>query len=110
MDEAKLREVLSDEEYVKELLAMESEQQVQLSLEERGIELSLDQIRQIGEFVRKVQNGEVSQEQLEHMANGELTEDELEQVAGGSFLAFALTVIIGGAAIGGTMNAVIYSW
>ena len=97
MDEAKLREVLSDEEYVKELLAMESEQQVQLSLEERGIELSLDQIRQIGEFVRKVQNGEVSQEQLEHMA-------------GGSFLAFALTVIIGGAAIGGTMNAVIYSW
>ena len=80
----KVQEVLSDESFAKELVAMEDEKQVQIALEEKGIELSLDEIRQIGETVRKFQNGEISQEQLESMADGELSEEELGEVAGGT--------------------------
>jgi hypothetical protein len=97
MDEEKLREVLSDEDLVKELLMMENEEQVQKALEEKGVELSLDMIRQAGEFIRKVQDGEISQEQAQRLADGELTEDELEEVSGG--LAFILFLLFGGSAI-----------
>lgn len=74
---------------------MESEEQVQLALEGRGVELSLDEARKAGEFLRRVADGEVSQGQLERMADGELTEDELEEVAGGLFVTSTLMTIVG---------------
>ena len=78
----KLQEVLSDEAFAKELLQMEDAGDVQKALEEKDIELSLDEIRRIKERAMKVQSGEVSQEQSD-LADGELSEDELMDVAGG---------------------------
>jgi hypothetical protein len=86
MDQEKLKEVLSDEAFVKKLLAMEKPEDVQDALEDKGVEMSLDDIKQIGEIIRKVQSGEISQEQLERAADGELSEDELEGVSGGLVL------------------------
>ena len=76
----KLKEVLADEAFAKKLLAMEKPEDVQIALEEKDIELSLDEINQIGEFIKKAQSGEISQEQVQRMADGELSEDELEEV------------------------------
>lgn len=74
--QAKLQELLADEAFAKELLSMEKYEDVQDALEERGVELSLDEIRRLAENVQKAQSGE--------MDDGELSEDELGEVAGGS--------------------------
>ena len=94
MDAQKLNEVLADEAFVKELLLMQKPEQVQEALEARGVELSLDEIEKMGAFIRKVQTGEISKEQVQKMADGELSEDEMEQVSGGSY---ALAGGLGGA-------------
>ena len=95
----KLQEVLSDEAFAKELFQMEDAGDVQKALEEKGIEMSLDEIRRIKERAMKVQSGEASQEQAEPLADGELSEDELADVAGGitwdDVGEFVLSVVFG---------------
>ena len=115
MNEEKLKEVLSDDAFVKELLAMEKPEDVQAALEEKGVEFTLDDIKQIGEVIRKVQSGEISQEQVERAANGELSEDELEGVSGGILLTTLLWITAGcGAAVavgGGTAIGILkFRW
>ena len=108
MDMQKLNEVLADEAFVKELLLMQKPEQVQEALEDRGVELSLDEIEKMGAFIRKVQAGEISKEQVQKMADGELSEDELEQVSGGSW---ALAGGLGGAVVVVAIAvAVLTSW
>jgi hypothetical protein len=79
----KIQEVFADKAFAKELLEMEDDGDVQIALEEKGIELTLDEIRRIRERAIKAQSGEASQEQAEPLADGELSEDELMNVAGG---------------------------
>ena len=62
---------------------MEDVGDVQKALEEKGIELSLDEIRRIKERATGIRSGKDSQEQPGTMADGELSEDELMEVAGG---------------------------
>ncbi len=100
--------MLSDEKFAKELLQMEKPEDVQIALEKKGIELTLDEIRQIGEFMRKIQNGEVSQEQVQRMADGELSEDELEEVAGGCIIMTILGILVGGTFA--TMVGISFGW
>ena len=83
MDQEKIKEVLQDKDFVNQLVAMDKPEDVQAALDERGVELTLDEIKQIGETIRKVQSGEISQEQAQKAADGELSEDELEGVSGG---------------------------
>ena len=92
MDQARLNEVLSDEEFVKELLTMKTAEQVQDALEDKGVSATTDEIRQMGDFLRKVASGEISQDTVNALANGELSEEELEEVAGGSVAAVILFV------------------
>ena len=86
MDQARLKEVLSDEEFVKELLTMKTAEQVQDALEDKGISVTTDEIRQVGDFLKRVESGEISQDTVRAIASGELSEAELEEVAGGSFI------------------------
>lgn len=72
-----------DEAFRNELMQMEDIVGMQEALEEKGIELTLDEIRQAKDRAIKAQNGESPQEQAEPMAEGELSEDELMDVAGG---------------------------
>jgi len=60
---------------------MEDAGDVQKALEEKDIELTLDEIHRIRERAIKIQNGEDSG----YMADGELSEDELMDVAGGGW-------------------------
>ena len=108
MDTQKLNEVLADEAFVKELLLMQKPEQVQEALEDRGVELSLDEIEKMGAFIRKVQTGEISKEQVQKMADGELSEDEMEQVSGGSY---ALAGGLGGAlGVITAVTAILLGW
>lgn len=111
----KLQEVLADEAFVNELLAMEKTEDVQIALEEKDIELSLDEINQMGDIIRKVQSGEISQEQIQRMADGELAEDELKEVAGGSIIGLIAGILVigggfGGLAAGTTIQAINDGW
>jgi hypothetical protein len=73
MDEAKLKEVFSDEAFVKELLELDAPEEVQAKLADKGVALTLEETKALGSAL--VRNAE---------ANGELDEDALEDVAGGS--------------------------
>lgn len=87
MNEAKIKEVFSDEAFVKTLLEMDNAEDVQKAVSEKGIDLSLEEINTIQST----------------LASGEeLNEDQLENVAGG-FAVSAICALIGaitGAVVG----------
>lgn len=93
MNEELLKEVLSDEAFAKSLIEMETPEDVQTALKEKGVDLSIEDIKAI-------QNLLVNQE------DGELSEDDLENVAGGSLTIMAALGIasIIGTAVGGTIK------
>ena len=110
----KLQEVLSDEAFAKELLKMEDVEDVQIALEKKDIEMSLDEIRQAGNIMKKLQSGELSLEQAQNMADGELSEDELEEVAGGfglfGCLIVACIACFAGGGVGGALGGALGGW
>lgn len=99
--EEKLKELLADKEFATALLNMESAEQVQQALQEKGIELEIADI----EAVRKL---------LDSPAEGELTDDALETVSGGSLTimaAIGIASIITGAVTGTiTLGNKVNSW
>lgn len=77
MDVDRIKEVFSDEEFVKSLFELETPEEVQAALEPKGVDMSIQEICQLRDIlVMMVEKGST-----------ELTEEELEQVAGGSILA-----------------------
>ena len=82
MNTEKIKEVFSDEAFVKSLFELESTAEVQAALKEKGVEMTEEEILGIRDLLIKVESGKISAEQLE---NGELSDELLEQVAGGGF-------------------------
>ena len=112
MNTEKLKEVFADEAFVKGLFELETAAEVQASLKERGVELSEEEILSIRDLLIKMENGEISAEQLE---NGELPEELLEHVAGGAALDYVavavMTVAIAPLGIGlGVLKAIEDRW
>ena len=124
MNIEKMKEVFSDEAFVKSLFELETAAEVQAALKEKGVELSEGEILGIRELFLKVEGGEISAEQLEKWVeqaeSGELSEELLEQVSGGiSTLVVAAVVTflvrVGAAAavagvIYGTAHAIKNRW
>jgi len=79
MNEEKIKEIFSDEAFVKELLNLDTPEEIQTLLKSKGIELDREQIEKAKAFVSKklamIEAGE------------ELGDDELDDVSGG----FAIT-------------------
>jgi len=91
----RIKEVFSDEVFVGELFAMESPEDAQAALRAKGVELSLEELKEINEiFSTKLSE------------NGELSLDDLDSVAGGSSIALAIVVCIIGLGIVGGLTAV----
>lgn len=65
-----LREVFSDENFVKELVALETPEEVQARLKEKNVDLSMEQIEMLREKLGKQQDGELSEDDLEEVAGG----------------------------------------
>lgn len=98
MNEERIREVFSDEAFVKALLEKETPEQVQALLLEKDIEMTADEICKVKELIEKQLNGEINME--------ELSDEDLEKISGGigGFITFCVIVttagLVGGA-IGG---------
>ena len=81
MNEERIKEIFSDEAFVKELLSLDAAEDIQALLNTKGIELDLDQIEKAKEIVAK---------KLAIIAAGEeLGDDDLDDVSGG----FAVTAL-----------------
>ena len=91
MNEAAIREVFSNEEFVKGLFQLETPEEVQQALRQKDISLSVEEIVKIRELV------------LKRMETGaELSEEELESVTGGSATILIATLLMVGIGIGAT--------
>ena len=87
MNEERIKEVFSDEEFVKELFSRETPEEAKALLEEKDIDFSVEDLIKLREIlVAKLQKSEGSEEV-------ELGEDELEDVSGGT-LTFIIALII----------------
>ena len=97
MNIERLKEVFSDEAFVKSLFELETVAEVQAALREKGIELTEEEILGVRDLMIKVEEGGISAEQLEKWAaqieSGELSEELLEQVSGGSITLVGAAVV-----------------
>lgn len=75
----KFMEALQDQEFAEKLLALETAEEAQAMLKEKGIEVSLEDLKAAAAYVGK-------------SASGELSEDDLEDVAGGSAAQIGLKI------------------
>ncbi|MDR1622336.1 MAG: Nif11-like leader peptide family RiPP precursor [Synergistaceae bacterium] len=80
MDEKRVKELFSDEAFVKSLFALETPEEVQAAVKAKGVDLTLDEIHAIKEGLAK-SGGE------------ELSEADLEKVAGGSVVGLVIAGI-----------------
>ena len=108
MNTEKLKEVFSEEAFVKALFEMEAAEEMQAALNSKGVEMSEEEVTGLRDFFQNVKSGEISREQLEGWSklaeNGELSEETLEQVAGGSLLlALGIVSMIAGTALFATL-------
>ena len=124
MNIEKMKEVFSDEAFVKSLFELETVAEVEAALREKGIELTEEEILGVRDLLIKVEEGGISAEQIEKWVeqaeSGELSEELLEQVSGGiSTLVVAAVVTflvrVGAAAavagvIYGTAHAIKNRW
>lgn len=88
-----VQNLMKDEGFAKELFAKVEPEEVQALFESNGVSFTLDEIRQIGEMLARLQSGELDRQQLEKVVSGELSEDELEEAAGGIVITTAVAVI-----------------
>jgi hypothetical protein len=72
MNEEQIKEIFSDKTYVQTLFELDTAEEVQASLAEKGIELSTTEITTLLDSLQKYAE-----------ADGELSEDDLETVTGG---------------------------
>ena len=97
MNIERLKEVFLDEAFVKSLFELETVAEVQAALQEKGIELTEEEILGVRNLLIKVEEGGISAEQLEKWAaqieSGELSEELLEQVSGGSITLVGAAVV-----------------
>lgn len=86
MNEERIKEVFSDEAFLKELFSKETPEEVQVLLAEKDIALSIDEIVKLREILEK---------KLQQAQSGEeISDDDLEEVAGGVYDLIALGVVL----------------
>jgi len=88
--ELKVQEVFSDEEYVKSLFDLETPEEVQASLEEKGISISVEEVVYIYDCLIKQEAGE-------------LTDEDLVAVNGGCAIGTVVGIVVG--AVGAVLSA-----
>ena len=88
MNEERIKEVFSDEEFVKELFSKETPEEAKALLEEKDIDFSVEDIIKLREILLAKIEQQASGEE------GELGEDELEEVSGGALPFFVIAAAL----------------
>lgn len=99
MNEEQLKKLFSDDAFMASILEMETAEEVQKSLADKGLELSLDEIA----IIKNTLNSEET----------ELSEDDLKAISGGVAITSVICgIIIGSAAASGafTLGKAVHSW
>jgi hypothetical protein len=82
MDQKRIKEVLSDETFVKELSKLENVEEIQDAFKKKNLYFSIDELNKFNE---------------QFISKGELSLDQMDEVAGGSFpvigVAYAINII-----------------
>ena len=79
MNEERIKEVFSDEEFVKELFSKETPEEAKALLEEKDIDFSVEDLIKLREIIiAKMEQQSISEE-------GEISGEDLEDVSGGWF-------------------------
>lgn len=89
MNEERIKELFSNEEYVKGLFELGSYEAASAKLKEDDVDISAADLRKGVELLKKKNSGELSDE-------------ELESVAGGCEFIFFMSMIVGGMVVAGT--------
>lgn len=99
ISEETIREVFSDEDFVKTLFALETPEEVQLALKEKNIELSIEEILKVRDLLLKTTGN-----------SGILSDEDLQEVSGGAIITAIAGVVllvgfelVAGAAFAGTI-------
>ncbi len=95
MEEEKIRELFSDETFVSSLLELETPEEVQKALAEKGVDLTIDEICTVQKSLMQ--------------SDGELSEEDLENVSGGSIIA-TLIIVVAGIAGAASLGKAVNSW
>ena len=92
MNKEHIKKVFSDEEFVKSLIEMETPEEIQTALKEKGVDFTLEEVMQLGEQISRA--AELSGE------GGELSLDQLDDVAGGFLIVGAVAFVVVGLIVG----------
>lgn len=76
MDKHQIMEVMRDEDFVNEILDMQTTEEVREAFEKRGIEISLEEFDIISQIISKMVDKNTT----------ELSDGDLEEISGGTFL------------------------
>jgi len=97
MNEKRIKEVFSDEAFVKELVSKETPEEVQALLEDKDIEMSVSEIVKLRELLEKKAED----------PNAELSDEDLEDVSGGCLgvaVIASFAVFIGAGVVNGVTD------
>ena len=76
MDKHQIMEIMRDEDFVNEILDMQTTEEVKEAFAEKGLELSLEEIDIISQIINKMVDKNTT----------ELSEEDLEEISGGSLI------------------------
>ena len=71
--EQKFAEVFADKEFAEKVLALTEPEDVQKAFADKGIDLSIEDVKAIGRMLAENQDGELSEEALLDVAGGSIT-------------------------------------
>lgn len=77
---ATVKEVLANEEVAMEFFSKETPEEAQAFLKDKGVEISLEEIKEIGAALEKMQDGELSEDDLENVAGGGVIRDAYDDI------------------------------
>jgi predicted ribosomally synthesized peptide with nif11-like leader len=74
MNEAQVKKVFEDKEFVKSLLAIETPEAAQKALKAKGFDVTLDDVKDLGKSLSEAARGAIGKD---------VSDEDLEKVAGG---------------------------
>ena len=95
MNEQHVKEVFSDKAFVTELLKLDTAEEAQKALKEKGVDMSVEELNKVRDHVLERVN-----------ENGELSLEAMDEAAGGSVLGIIGVSIAGAALVVGIFSAV----
>ena len=99
IDNAKFNQLMENTEFVNEMLSQNNEEEVQALYSKHGVELTIDEVREIGKVLNSFETKE------------ELDDSDLDEVAGGLVLTAATCWAVAKAAIAvGSAGLAVYKW